>query len=82
MPATEVLQKCMRMPEIRIKAEMLGINPGKMKKTELIHTIQQAEGHTPCFGMSDGQCPNTDCCFSKDCLSVKAKNNHNIQKHI
>jgi len=67
-PATE---KRMGMPEIRMKAQSLGLTPGKMKKPELIHTIQVAEGCTPCFGRSDGQCGNTDCCFMRDCLSVR-----------
>jgi len=71
MPAIEVAKKRMNMPEIRVKAEALGITPGKMMKAELIHAIQQAEGYTPCFGRSNGQCPYTDCCFMKDCLKVK-----------
>ena len=81
MPATKVakkrvakkrvVEKNMNMPEIRRKAEVLGITPGKMKKVELIHTIQMAEGCTPCFGRSDGQCSYTDCCFIKDCLKIR-----------
>jgi len=71
MLATEFVQKSMNMPEIRIKAKEIGISLGKMKKTDLIHAIQQAEGHTPCFGVSNGQCPNTDCCFMKDCLKLR-----------
>jgi hypothetical protein len=66
MPA--VKQKSMKMPEIRKKAKALGIIPGKMKKVELIHAIQQAECCTPCFGRSNGQCGYTDCCFLEDCL--------------
>ena len=71
MPATEVAIKRISMPEIRVKAKALGITPGKMKKAELIHAIQQAEGYTPCFGRSNGQCAYIDCCFMKDCLKVK-----------
>ena len=71
MPATKVVQKSMNMSEIRMKAKALGINPGKMNKADLIHAIQREEGYTPCFGMSDGQCPNNDCCFMKDCLKVR-----------
>jgi len=73
MPATEVAKKKkqMNMPEIRLKAEALGITPGKMKKAELIHAIQRAEGYRPCFGTSNGRCPYTDCCFMKDCLKIK-----------
>ena len=61
----------MRAVEIKKKAKGLGITPGKMKKAELIHAIQQAEGHVPCFGKSDGQCYYTDCCFMRDCLKNK-----------
>jgi len=76
MPATKVAkknvtEKLMGMSEIRIKAQSLGINPETMKKPELIHTIQQAEGYTPCFGRSNGQCGNTDCCFISDCLKIR-----------
>ena len=71
MTATKVADKRMNMPEIKMKAQALGLNPGKMKKTELIHAIQVAEGNTPCFGWSNGQCPNTDCCFMKDCLKTR-----------
>jgi hypothetical protein len=61
----------MKMLEIRKKAKTLGVNPGKMEKTELIHAVQQAEGYTACFGKSNGQCPYTDCCFMQDCLKVR-----------
>ena len=71
MAATEVAKKMISMSEIKVKAEALGVTPGKMKKAELIHAIQRAEGYTPCFGRSNGQCPYTDCCFMKDCLKVK-----------
>lgn len=66
-----ITEKRMGMPEIKAKARSIGIIPGKMKKPELIHTIQVTEGYEPCFGRSDGQCGNTDCCFIKDCLKVR-----------
>jgi len=72
MPATIVAQKSMSMSQIKTKAKALGITPAKMKKTELIHSIQVAEGCTPCFGRSNGQCPYTDCCFMKDCLKIRS----------
>ena len=52
MPAT-LVEKRMTMPEIKAKARDLGITPGKMKKTELIHRIQSAEQCTPCYGTSN-----------------------------
>ena len=54
MAATKVAKKGMSMPEIRKKAKALGITPGKLKKAELIHTIQVTEGCTPCFGRTNG----------------------------
>jgi hypothetical protein len=57
-----------KMPQIRKKARSLGIDPEKMKKADLIHAIQKAEGYTPCFGKSDGNCPYLDCCWRDDCL--------------
>jgi len=71
MPATKVAKKSIGMPEIRMKAKGLGINPGKMKKAELVHAIQVAEGCTPCFGTANGQCPYTDCCFMENCFKIK-----------
>ena len=61
----------MKMPEIKKKAEKLGITSGDMKKTQLIHRIQVAEGNKPCYGNSGGSCPYTDCCFMSDCLPLK-----------
>jgi hypothetical protein len=63
----------MKMPELKAKAKPLGINPNKMKKAELVHAIQKAEGNTPCFGKSNSQCPYTDCCFMDDCFAVNAE---------
>ncbi len=60
----------MKIGQIKEKAQALGINPGKMKKTELIHAIQHAEGNTACFGTAEGFCPNSDCCFMHDCLKT------------
>ncbi len=60
----------MTMTEIRIKALVLGINPGKIKKAELIRAIQQAENYTPCFGTSNTLCVKTDCCFFTDCVKL------------
>ena len=71
MAATKVAKKSMGMPEIRKKAKALGIIPGKLKKAELIHTIQASEGCTPCFGRSNGHCTNIDCCFMNDCLKLR-----------
>ena len=71
MAATKVAKKRMDMPKIKTKAKKLGITPGKMKKAELIHSIQVTEGFEPCFGRSNGDCSNTACCFMPDCLKIR-----------
>jgi hypothetical protein len=71
MSSTAIKTKRMTMPEIKDRAKALGITPGRMKKAELIHTIQQAEGNTPCYGWSNGQCDQSECCFIQDCLKVR-----------
>ena len=71
MPVTTVTRKSISLSEVKAKARSLGIDPGKMKKTELIHTIQTAEGYTACFGRSNGQCSETNCCFRVDCLKLR-----------
>jgi predicted metal-binding transcription factor (methanogenesis marker protein 9) len=61
----------MKVAEIKKKAKELGITSGKMKKAELIHSIQRAEGNNPCYGSSNGQCSYSGCCFIEDCLKIK-----------
>jgi len=70
MLTTELTQRRLSMSEIKTKAAALGITPGKMKKTELIRSIQSAEHCTPCYETSNGQCVHTDCCWRKDCLET------------
>ncbi len=68
MVAIAVVGKIMKMTELRKKAKQLGVKPAKMKKADLIHAIQTAEGFVPCFGTSDGSCDQFDCCFRTDCI--------------
>jgi len=72
MTMINVVSKPMTVSEIKIKAKALGIDGGKMKKTELIHAVQKAEGVTPCYGRSNGSCPWTQCCWRSDCFKTKA----------
>lgn len=72
MPAVKTKEKkSLKVPGIKQKAKALGITSGKMNKLELIHAIQMAEGYSPCFGTSNGQCIYTDCCFLEDCLKIR-----------
>ena len=68
MIAIKIQKKSMTMPQIRTKAKSLGIKPGKMTKTDLIHAIQIAEGNSPCFRTAQDWCQYSDCCFMYDCL--------------
>jgi len=72
MSMIDTTAKAMTMSEIKIKAKALGIDAGKMKKAELVHAIQKAEGFTPCYGRSNGSCPWTQCCWRSDCFKTKA----------
>jgi len=59
----------MKMTKIRQKAKGLGVNPGRMSKTNLIRAIQQAEGNPTCFGSAHDFCDRYDCCWREDCLT-------------
>ena len=58
----------MNMVEIKEKATMLDIKPGKMKKTDLIRAIQKEEGNCECFGTAEDFCDQDECCWQDDCF--------------
>ena len=58
----------MNVKEIKSIAKNFGINPGKLKKAELIQAIQSAEHNQPCFGTTDGNCNQEACLWRQDCL--------------
>lgn len=60
----------MKMTELKQKSKALGVKPNKMKKVELIHAIQRSEGYIECYGKSNGNCSQVECCFREDCLKV------------
>lgn len=60
----------MNMQLVREKAKLLDLRPGKMKKANLIHTIQSKEGNPTCFGTAKDFCDQIECCWRKDCLSL------------
>lgn len=59
----------MTVKEIRAIAKKMSINPGKLKKAELIKTIQEQENNTPCFQTAVSSCDQTGCCWRTDCLA-------------
>lgn len=60
----------MKLKEIKDIAKDKGIKAGKMKKDELIRSIQRAEGNFDCFGTAvSGECSRSDCLWKEDCLA-------------
>jgi hypothetical protein len=59
------------MHGVREKARMLNLNPGKMKKADLIRAIQAKEGNFPCFETAKDFCNQMECCWKSDCLPGK-----------
>ena len=58
----------MTVKEIRVIAKNMSINPGNMKKADLIKTIQVEEGNKPCFQTAGSSCDQIGCCWLGDCL--------------
>ena len=65
----------MKIGEVKKRALEIGIDPGTMKKPDLIRAIQEAEGNPPSFGNNDGSCPYSACCWRDDCIK-EYKSNH------
>lgn len=76
----------MNLTQVKDIAKSKGINIGKMKKAEIIKTIQKAEGNFDCFGTAtNGYCDQYRCLWRADCLSPKKFpqfSNKNIIKKI
>ena len=58
----------MNMVQIREIARTRGVKPGKLNKTELIRSIQQAEENPACFNTGFSmECGQEDCLWRPDC---------------
>ena len=63
----------MRIGMVRAIAKSKGVNSARMKKGEIIRSIQTAEGNFPCFGTAaDGICDQGGCLWRQDCLPSDA----------
>ncbi len=61
----------MKVKEIKAIAGRQGINPGTMKKGELIRAIQKAEGNSDCFATQKAkECNQAHCLWRNDCISA------------
>jgi len=59
----------MNMQGVKARAKMLGVKSGKMRKADLIRTIQTTEGNLACFQTGREICDQSDCCWREDCLA-------------
>lgn len=58
----------MKLDEIKEIAKQHGIKPGKLKKSELIRSIQEAEGNPACFETGTSTtCGQEECLWRGDC---------------
>jgi len=61
----------MQMTEIKTIAKQYGVKVSKLKKTELIKTIQLAEGNIDCFATpAVDSCGQETCLWRSDCLKA------------
>ncbi len=58
----------MKVDQLREIAIQRGVKPGKMKKGDLIRTLQRAEGNEACFDTGKAQeCGQQGCLWREDC---------------
>lgn len=59
----------MKREEIMSIAQLHGVKVNKLKKTDLVRAIQQAEGNHPCFGSDSAlRCGQLGCLWRTDCV--------------
>jgi len=59
----------MTVKEIKEIAKKMGLQAGKMKKNDLVRSIQAAEGNAPCFQTGQAEsCGQENCCWRSDCI--------------
>ena len=64
----------MNMQDIRKMAKRLDINTKRVKKLELVRSIQLEEGNFACFMTAEkGICDQDGCLWRKDCLKISSK---------
>ncbi|MEJ2695974.1 MAG: SAP domain-containing protein [Candidatus Sulfobium sp.] len=60
-----------KIADIRKIARQQGINSWKLNKTDLIRTIQRAEGYSDCFATAGVRtCDQFDCLWREDCANA------------
>jgi len=73
----------MKFNQIRKMAKEMGINTYRMKKIDIIHSIQRAENNMQCYGTDRVvQCGEESCLWRNDCLALFNRQNQELQKRI
>ena len=64
----------MNMQEIRGIARDMGIKSTRLRKVDLVRTIQDQEGNFSCFATaSNGTCDQQGCIWRNDCFAMAKK---------
>jgi hypothetical protein len=64
----------MNMQEIRGIARDMGIKAARLRKVDLVRTIQVREGNFSCFATaSNGDCDQQGCIWRNDCFAMAQK---------
>lgn len=58
----------MNVKEIKTIAKKMGLQTNKIKKADMIRSIQAAEGNSPCFQTGVTSCDQENCCWRSDCM--------------
>lgn len=61
----------MKLEQVRSIAKSNGVSPGKLRKRDLIKSIQAADGNFDCFASAcNAECDQHRCLWRDDCFSV------------
>ncbi len=64
----------MNLTKIRSLAKRAAVKPGKMRKADLIRSIQRSEGYFDCFASAiNGECDQPGCLWREDCFTEAKK---------
>jgi len=67
----------MNMQGIREIARKRGFSPGRLRKIELVRTLQRKEGSFDCFARAYlGYCDQLNCLWREDCLLLSIRTAH------
>ncbi len=59
----------MKIDEIKEIAKRRGVKAGRVKKSELVRSIQLSEGNQQCFDTNHSKkCGQPDCLWREDCV--------------